>query len=92
MLDGLVEACLPGSLGRRLQRLEEAARVGVLEEGPVAVVGSAAVPGDLAIAVQSVSQLVYHQCLISCAWKTRRKGPSKPSATMLLKCHLIMFP
>ena len=69
MLDGLVEACLPGSLGRRLQRLEEAARVGVLEEGPVAVVGSAAVPGDLAITVQSVSQLVYHQCLISCAWK-----------------------
>ena len=24
--------------------------------------------------------------------KTRRKGPSKPSATMLLKCLLVMFP
>ena len=35
--------------------------------------------------VHSVALVLYGKCL-----KTRRKGPSKPSATMLLKCHLIM--
>ena len=53
---------LPGSLGRRLQRLEESAGAGVLEEGAVAVVGRAPVTRDLAVdALPSV--LVYHAVL-----------------------------
>ena len=32
-----------------------------------------------------------HVFIYNCR-KTRRKGPSKPSATMLLKCLLVMFP
>ena len=52
-----IESGLPFALGRRLQRLEQPPGGGVLQEGAVAVVGRAAVTGNLQVAIVSLSTI-----------------------------------